>query len=346
MAKKANRKMIGGFVVMAVAILVASVVIFGGGQFFKKTEKYVLYFDGSVKGLQIGSPVLFSGVPVGVVTNIVLRAYMKELISYIPVFIEIDPERLELIWEGAELGKRPLRSLPRAIEKGLRAQLVTQSMITGQLMIEIQMRPDTPIDLKNLDEGYQEIPTIPSVLAKLSKSLERLDLNKINASLTSILTSVDKLLKNPDIDASLAELKGALQDARGLVQHVDVKVDPLTDNLNSTIKDTRKLVNDVDGEVKPLAGKAKSTLNDFGKLARKMDAKVDPLSESVIDALKTAKSALNSIDDLVSKDSPTRADLENLLQELSGAARSFRFLADYLEQHPDALLKGKGYKTY
>jgi paraquat-inducible protein B len=119
----------------------------------------------------------------------------------------------------------------------MRAQLVTQSMITGQLMIEIEMRPDTPIDLKNLDEGYQEIPTILSALAKLSKSLERLDLNKINASLTSILASVDMLLKNPDINASLAELKGALQDARGLVQHVDAKVDPLTDNLNSTIKD-------------------------------------------------------------------------------------------------------------
>jgi paraquat-inducible protein B len=102
-------------------------------------------------------------------------------------------------------------------------------------------------------------------------------------------------------------------------------------------------MNDADLELKSLTGKAKTTLDDYGKLARHVDAKVDSLSNSAIAAMDAAKSAIKSIDGLVGEDSPTRADLDTTLQELSGAARSLRILADYLEQHPDAIIKGKGY---
>ena len=79
MAKQANRMMIGGFVVIAVILLAASLVVFGSGKFFKKTNEYVLYFDGSVKGLSVGAPVLFQGVQVGSVTSISIHADMKDL---------------------------------------------------------------------------------------------------------------------------------------------------------------------------------------------------------------------------------------------------------------------------
>jgi paraquat-inducible protein B len=107
--------------------------------------------------------------------------------------------------------------------------------------------------------------------------------------------------------------------------------------------DARKLLNNVNGKVKPLSDSAVTTMKDFSKLARHVDTKVDPLSKSVTEAMKAVKSAFKSIDELVGKDSSTRDDLENTLKELSGAARSLRVLADYLEQHPDALLKGKSY---
>ena len=96
MAKQANRMMIGGFVVLAVAILAASLVVFGSGKFFKKTNKYVLFFDESIKGLNVGAPVLFQGVPVGSVTNIVILADFKKLKADIPVFIEIEPDRFQV----------------------------------------------------------------------------------------------------------------------------------------------------------------------------------------------------------------------------------------------------------
>ena len=107
MAKQANRKMIGGFVVIAVGIMAASIVIFGSGDFFKEKNEYVLYFDGSVKGLNVGSPVLFRGVQVGAVRNIVIRSYRKELQTYIPVFIEVYPERFQVASDGKKIVRDP-----------------------------------------------------------------------------------------------------------------------------------------------------------------------------------------------------------------------------------------------
>lgn len=345
MAKKANRKMIGGFVVIAVVILIGSLVVLGSGDLFKEKSRYVLYFDGSVKGLNIGSPVLFKGVQVGTVTNIVIRAYAKDFKSYIPVFIEVYPDKFQVITDGKDIGGRKER-IAKMIEHGLRAQLMTQSMITGQLLIEVGMHPGTPVDLKHLDKNYTEIPTIPSTMAKLGKALEKLNLQEIEVRLNSILDSADRLLNNPDIGAGLKELKGVLQEARGLVGSLNAMVDPLADNLNGTITDARRLVKEVNDQMKPLSQKAKSALEDIGKLIRHVDAGVDPVSKSVIGTLSKVNSAFKSINDLVGKDSPTRADLNNTLRELSGAAQSFRVLADYLEQHPDALIKGKGYRTY
>jgi paraquat-inducible protein B len=93
MAKQANRMMIGGFVVLAVIIMAASLVVFGSGKFFKKTNKYILYFDESVKGLSVGAPVLFQGVQVGSVTSITLQADFVTMKTQIPIFIEIEPDR-------------------------------------------------------------------------------------------------------------------------------------------------------------------------------------------------------------------------------------------------------------
>lgn len=321
MAKQVNRAMIGGFVLIAVGIMAASVLIFGSGDLFKKSLEYVLYFQESVKGLNVGSPVLYRGFPVGEVKRVVIHADVTEYKDNVLVYVEIFPESVVVVTENMELSNWKDR-LSDLIDRGLRAQLVPQSLITGKLVIELNVYADaTAAVLKNLDPEYDEIPTIPSTLSKLEAALANLDLEKISKKLVSILTSADRILKNPDIDASIHEFKGALVDTRKLVRNVDSKVDPLTDNLNSTLTDARKLANHVDG-------------------------KVDPLAQALMEALESADSALKSVDDLVGKRSPTRAELDYALKEIAGAARSLRILADYLEQHPEALLKGKASKDY
>ena len=331
MAKQANRKMIGGFVVIAVGIMAASIVIFGSGDFFKEKNEYVLYFDGSVKGLNVGSPVLFRGVQVGAVRNIVIRSYRKELQTYIPVFIEVYPERFQVASDGKKIVRDPEKNMSKLIELGLRAQLVTQSMITGQLMIEVDMYPGTPVSLKNLDKDYIEIPTIPSTIARLGKALEELDLEEMGARIKSTLSGIDRLVNNPDLEASMHELKGALQDVRSLVS------------------DTIELVNNVDRQVAPLADNVNATLADYDKLARDVDARIDPLVANVDKTLAEARRTLeqgtrtlSTVQEELTQDSPLIYELENTLREFSAMARSLRLLAEFLKRHPEAILQGKG----
>jgi paraquat-inducible protein B len=336
MAKQANRMMIGGFVVIAVVLLAASLVVFGSGRFFKKTNQYVLYFDGSIKGLNVGAPVLFQGVPVGSVKSITLNIDPKKIRADIPVVIEVEPDRFKVV------GGRDTRTVEerdetakKLIEMGLRAVLATQSFITGQLMVELDFYPDTPINLKNFAKEYLEIPTIPSTTERLAQSLQKLDLEGLQKNLEDALAGVERFVNNPDLKASIRALRKTLEEAREVVKKVDTKIDPLADNLDGTIRDARKLVNNVDRQVDPLAKNVNNAVRDFGKLARDADARVAALETSL-------DKTLSAVSGVMSPDAPLIVELESTLQEISATARSFRQLADYLERHPEALIQGKG----
>ncbi|MFZ0611638.1 MAG: MlaD family protein [Desulfobacterales bacterium] len=335
MAKQANRMMIGGFVVIAVVLLAASLVVFGSGKFFKKTTKYILFFDGSVKGLHVGAPVLFQGVQIGSVTSIVIRADPRNLTTEIPVIVEVQPDKFELAEGDPKVTRDPAKYTKILIDRGLRAVLTMQSFITGQLMIELDFHPGTTIDLKNIRTDLVEIPTIPSTAERLANTLQRLDLDGMEKNLTNTLAGIDRFVNNPDLKASIGELKGMLSDARRMVQNVNARVGPLAGGLDATVRDTRRLVKNLDGRVGPLADTVDRTLADYDKLARDADARL----ESLINSLEKTVAGTRGV---LSENAPVIVGLEGTLQEISGAARAIRQLADFLERHPEALIQGKG----
>lgn len=345
MAKKVNRKMIGGFVVVAVGILAASIAILGSGDMFRERIEFALYFDDSIKGLNVGAPVLTKGVKTGAVKQIVVRTFMDDLTSTVAVFIELYPESFDVV-TPSDQHLDPLDSLPGLIDKGLRAQLVSQSMVTGQLSIEFVMRPDMPANLKNLDGDILEIPTIPSTLSRLEKQLQQIDIGEMYLRLTSILDSLDSSLKNLDLEATGIELNSLVGDIRQLVNNMESEIKSLAENLNEAVMDSRGLIVEMHDEIKPLTQKTNETLAEIGEMVRTVDDRVEPLAESMTDALEAATAASMSVNELVGETSPTRDNLDRALEELTSAARSLRILAEYLEQHPDALLKGKGYQNY
>ncbi len=199
--------------------------------------------------------------------------------------------------------------MPLLIEKGFRATLTMQSLITGKLLIELDYFPGTPLNLKNINKEYIEIPTIPSTTSKLARTLDKLDLEAIQAKLESALDGIGNLTNNPDLAASIRRLKETLGDAR-------------------------KLVNRVDRQVDPLAIDTKKTVKDIGNLARNLDGRVGGVATSLDKTLSSARG-------VISEDSPLVIDLQNTLKEISAMSRSIRELADYLEQHPEALIRGK-----
>ncbi len=318
MAKQASRMMIGIFVVVGVAIMAASLVIFGSGDFFKTTVKCVMYFDGSVKGLSVGAPVLFQGVQIGSVKSIILEVDPAEMRLLIPVIIEYDPEKFHIVAGGQHVQRDPRKTIPKLIEKGLRAVLGTQSFITGQLVIEIGFYPSSsvcyaPAQADKIYKDYIVIPTCKSTAERLMDALEKLDIAKLNQHLEATLAGVAKLVNDPDLAASIRALKGTLEDARKLVKNVDRQVDPLSKDLKKTVKDISKLANNVDAQVGGLAGGLDKTL---------------------------AKAR-----GFLSEDSPLIVDLENTLKEISAMSRSLRHLSNYLEEHPEVLIRGKAKPT-
>ena len=335
MAKQANRMMIGGFVVVAVVLLSASLVVFGSGKFFKKTVKYVLYFDGSVKGLHVGAPVLFQGVQIGSVISIAIRVEPNKLEAEIPVVIEIEPDKFQVDEGDRETHRNPRENAQKLIERGLRAVLAMQSFITGQLMIELDFHPGSPVHLRSTKGDLFEIPTIPSTTERLANALQRLDLEGMEKHLEDTLSGIDRIVNNPDLKAGIGELKGVLSDARRLVQNMNARVGPLADGFDATLQDTRKLVKNLDGRVKPLADDVNRTVDDFDKLARDADVRLGSLTNSLDKTLAGARGVL-------SQDAPLIVELEIALKEISDAARSIRQLANTLDQKPEALIQGLG----
>jgi paraquat-inducible protein B len=328
MSKQANKTKIGAFVLGAIALVVAGVLIFGSGTLLRDLETYVLYFEGSVKGLNIGAPVMFRGVKIGSVTDIVLQYNPEDLTVYIPVVIEVQRDRFESV-SAKKTKKAPIGEL---IDRGLRAQLQQQSFVTGQLMVDLDFYPDEPPKLVSQERArYPEIPTIPSGLQKLTKTIEQLPLDEIVNKLAKSLDGIEKIVNSPDLQGSIASLKKALDSADKLLVHIDKKVDPLIANIEDTsdaargafvqAEKTLALEEGVPGE---LASNLKGTLT------------------SAQNALKQAEQTLEAYKGLASEDSALVYEVTNAMKELSSATRSVRFLADYLERHPEALLRGKG----
>ena len=201
MAKQTSKTLIGGFVVGAVVLIVAGVLIFGSGKFFQESNRYVLYFRGSLKGLNVGAPVLFQGVQVGSIIDITIQANAEDLTSQIPVTIQILPKKFKVV--RGKIRTDPYENINVLIERGLRAQLQLQSFVTGQLMIGLDYYPDTPVRLVGIDPEYPEIPTIPTPLETLSKTFRDLNLEELVARVMSAVKGIEKFVNSPELTGSV-----------------------------------------------------------------------------------------------------------------------------------------------
>lgn len=222
MSKKANKTLIGAFVVGAVTLLILGLVVFGSGNLFRRTNKYVLFFDGSVKGLVVGAPVTFRGVKIGTVKDIILCYDPTKDLSFIPVIIETQPHRIK-----STTDRRQKDNIQSLINTGLRAQLDMQSFLTGQLAIMLDFFPDKPARLLGLMKEYPEIPTVPSPLGELQKNISDIPLKDIALNLQESMRSLNITLKEAretivfDVEDTLREVSQAAHAVRLLAEYLE-----------------------------------------------------------------------------------------------------------------------------
>jgi len=219
-------------------------------------EEFLLFFDGTVRGLAPDAPVEFRGINVGKVNSIDLKFDRETNEFVIPVVIQIEPER----FGGGITGyahERRKQFLEKFIAKGLRAQLKTGNLLTGKLYVDLDFFPDAEKQELRQEGGYLVLPTVPTSVEEITRSVNIV---------------LDKLKMFP-----------------------------------------------------------------YGKIGDDMTKTLANLDKTIVQADATLK----SIDTLFAKDSPMSQEVQDTLNELSDAARSLRVLADYLERHPEALLRGK-----
>ena len=351
--------MIGLFVVGAIALLGVAIGVLGSGKLFKETTPYVMVFEGSVKGLNAGSPVVFRGVKIGSVSNIRMRFNYATKTFTILVYSDIEPSQIEVInvdeamTKKLTLAKNTLEAryanMRELIAGGLRAQLEMQSIVTGQLQIALDIYPDKPAVYTGIEKTIQEIPTIPTPLQQLTKKLESLPLEEMFNKVNLALDGIAKLVQSPELKETVVNLNTALKDVQTLIRDVDAQVKPLSAGLSETIRDTQKLVKNADSQVASLGTNLNEAIGDGRKLIRNVDGSVESLKVKLDGTLTTATAALEEARKLVQdlgasarEDSALMYRLTETLREVEKAARSLSTLTDYLERHPEALLGGKG----
>jgi paraquat-inducible protein B len=373
MSKRANPTVIGVFVLVAVALVVTGIVTLGGLRLFSEEMRAVAFFDGDVGGLAVGSPVLFRGAQIGQVTRIEISLDPHNRIA---VHMKLEPKRQP---EGAP-HIRTQKELQPLIDRGLRAQLRIVSLVTGQLSVSLDFLPNTPIALTGLEPRLPELPTVPTQIEQYQARLERIldALEKTNVAqvahdVSEMVRSVRDVARSPELAAavrnardafrtadvallrvntqvsSVGERAGATLDATSeLVKKVDREIEPLAASLRSTLEATRELVSKADRQIEPVAGSLRTTLDAAHGLVGRVDREIEPLAASLrstLEAMRTAaesaKGALVTVNRALDGDTLLGDELSQALQQLTGAARSLNALADYLQRHPEALLRGK-----
>jgi paraquat-inducible protein B len=337
MSKPANKTLIGAFVVGAVVLAVAAIVLFGSGKFFRKTDLWLTFFQGSVKGLNVGSPVVFRGVQIGQVTDIIVGFDATKLEVLIPVFFEVDPERFQDIGTRVETGETDMREA--LISRGLRAQLQMQSLVTGQLLINVDFYPDTPPNLIGMERFKDEIkfretweiPSVPTPLQELEKALSELNLKEITEDVRKAMNGIAKLASSSELHEGIIVMKDTLMDVQKLARNLDSKLDPLASSIDQTLVEARAGIGDARKLMKEQVPVLVSELKEA--------------AEAATTALDHANETLKSIENLSEEGTQLRHEVSATLTEIAAASRSVRVLADFIEQHPDALLRGRVTRT-
>jgi len=326
MGRKANPALIGGFVVGAIALAVIGLLVFGSGQMFKHTVTYVCFFPGAVDGLNLGAPVKLKGVEIGTVTDIGLRfgemsgkVIDAEEVSRgirIPVTIQIERDKVgERGANTANFGDPA--NLKRLVNLGLRAQLNSQSMVTGLLFVQLDLKPGTPATLV-MPEGSKpdEIPTVPTAMEQMQsaaqqimRKLEDLHVERLVQSASEAVEGISQVVNSPGLKRALETLPDTMA------------------NVNQAVTSLRELSTGLDSKDGPLLDSLKGT------------------SDKASAAMEQARLTLQSVQALADPNSALAGQLTSSLQEIASAARAMRLLADYLERNPSALVRGKDTTT-
>ena len=300
-----NRPVIvGSFILGALALGVIAILAFGGMSLFTHKLRVVVVFSDSIAGLEVGAPVTFRGVRIGRVEGMRLHIDVHRQASWLPVYLDLDLDRIA--WaDGSVGGSRA--DLQAAVDSGLRAQLVSQGLLGGEMTVNLDYRPGTPARLAGRAEDAFEIPTVPSDLQDLKAQLLELDLPEIGHKAREALTSVQRV-----------------------TDELGTRIGPLADGLQTTLATATDAIHQLQVD-------SAHTLADVDRLANESRRQIATNGNDLDQVLKNAEQATMGADQFVASlndmTSP-RGDLQASLRDLAASSNSLRGLTHDLERNP------------
>lgn len=321
MSARANPTLIGSFVLGGVLLAVIAVVVFGSGRLFRDTRTFVSFFDGSVSGLDVGAPVRFRGIDVGAVRDILLDVPNVEREGgdlRIAVVYDLDRELVES--RGASVRLDDPLDIDKLLELGVRAQLSTESLVTGRKYIALDLDPENPIPLEAVPgTPYPEIPTVSTGLERIEEEvygiiaqLGAVQLDALVNVATEAFGEIGTLAGSPELSAAVAQLPETV------------------DRLNTTVGDLQRLLVKVDSSLSPMTEAVQRTTEQATSTLRQLET-----------TLQDVGGVIENVDGVLEPQSPVFVQFERAMLDLSSASRALRDLADYLERNPSALLRGR-----
>lgn len=335
MSQKASPTLIGVFTLLGLLLSAGALLLFGAGKFFEKSSSIILYFEKSAYGLLVGSEVRFGGVRIGRVTSIQVIIDQKQNRKIIPVVVELSHKDLNdvgLTSDGS-IDLLTEQGVNKAIADGLRARMKQQSLLTGQLYIEFDLIPDSPIfDYKpEIASQYPNVPTLGTEMDDLIKGIAD-GLKKFNdLDLAGVMQDVRDVLVNAKNQIAALNLK-EINDA---ILGITTDVRTLTSN-----QKLGKAIDSLDGALTSLDEMSKKANQGIDPLLKDMEL----IMQKATAALSRVEEASNGISQFTNPRAPVLMRLQNVLEEAERASRAIKELANDLKQNPSALLKGKDNK--
>ena len=335
MSKQVSPTLIGSFFLAALGLVIIAIMMFGGGNYFEKKDQFVLFFhaENNLNGLNVGAPVKLEGVQIGEVKEVALLFDDETLEVIKPVVIELDYKNIlddetDESFDPKAPGKEKEVSIKNLIKKGLKAQLKTQSMLTGLLYIEFQFTPGDELVMTGIKfRKLKELPTTTNATEDLKREAQKvvdrigkLPLEKIVEDLAINMHEIKVILTSQSLNEDRQGVNQSIKEMEKLLTNLNENFTPLMLNLNGTMKDTRVVVQEFSREIKPVLSSLEKTLNKA----------TDLLSESQF--------AVRSFEELSSPEAP----LWQALEALKDAAESTKNLTDTLERNPESIIYGKG----
>jgi paraquat-inducible protein B len=321
MSQKPNPTSIGLFIVTGLALGVIALLLFGSSRLFTQTRDCIVYFNESLNGLNEGAPVKFRGVTIGSVKRVMVHFNQAPHDYAMPVIIEFQEDLIrERMGEQSEFFTQ--HALEERIKLGLRASLQAESLVTGVLYVEIRPNRNAPPPVfHQLQKRYPEIPSQPTQIQELLNNLAGLDVKGIVTNVNTLIAKLDVVLDN-------------------------LRMGDITTGLTNTLASIDRLV--ASPEITNSLAAVRTTLDQYRALGDKLNGRIDPLAESITNSLAEAnrtlaelRGAADNLRGMLRPDAPLRNDLDQLLQQLAGAAESISSLVEFLKQHPNALITGR-----